>query len=132
MPHRATKGSAGYDGFLPRNQRVILKPHGMTCVNTGVRLQPPEEIYCEIKLRSSFGSQGIYLASGGLIDTDYTGTIKLILFNLTQEPIVIKPDVAFYQIVFHKHVDVPLLVDVQLPDLEPTQRGEGGFGSTSS
>lgn len=130
IPAAATTGSVGLDGRLPDQEDVILQPHQLTCVNTRIRVQPPKDIYTQVMLRSSFGSQGVFLASGGLIDTDYTGPIILCLLNLTEKPITIKRKQAFYQLVFHKRENLSLMIMDHKLNLLPTKRGTGNFGST--
>lgn len=83
LPKRATRYSAGYDVYLPC--RVRLNSGASELIDTGVRLGPnfPKDCYVQIKQRSSLFIQGINVFEG-VIDADYTGTIKLQVENVTQ------------------------------------------------
>jgi dUTP pyrophosphatase len=127
MPRKATKGSIGYDGRLASNQRITIGPHARVTIDTGIHLQPDPDIYAQVMLRSSFGSKGVLLISGGLIDSDFRGPIKLKLMNLNPVNITIEPNQSYYQIVFKKSVPIEL---IETDHLDETERNHEGFGST--
>lgn len=79
LPTRATKNSAGLD--LYASEDVFIKVGSTAIVPTGVSLQFPNSIMAKIESRSGLASKGV-MASGGIIDSDYTGEVKVILNNL--------------------------------------------------
>lgn len=127
------KGDAGYDLYPMISTDVVLKPNETILVGTGISMQMETYPYRYTFLvvpRSGTGSKGLLIANGtGVIDSGYTGEIKLVLWNRTDENIVIQKGVACAQGIFvpvrHPQIE---LVD----NLEPTERGNTGFGSTSS
>jgi dUTP pyrophosphatase len=64
---------------------------------------------------------------GGVIDPDYTGELKVVLFNHDQNPFVIKPGYRIAQLILER-CEVPPVLEVQR--VVETQRGQSGFGST--
>ena len=65
--------------------------------------------------------------SPGTIDADYRGEIKVLLVNLGDEPILINPGDRIAQLVIAPVVRAEI---VEVDELEPTARGDGGFGHT--
>jgi dUTP pyrophosphatase len=63
----------------------------------------------------------------GTIDSDYRGEIKVILINLSNEPVLVEPGERIAQMVISKYEQAEL---IQVDTLESTDRGAGGFGST--
>ena len=108
-----------------------LKPMQRELVPTGIRLSIPSGHEAQIRPRSGLAAKkGVtVLNTPGTIDSDYTGEIKVILINLSESVAVIDPGERIAQIVFSKVENASLL---QVDDVEVTERGEGGFGSTGT
>ena len=62
-----------------------------------------------------------------MIDSDYRGEVKVLIFNYSDEDIVIEKGDELCYLIIHKIADVNM---VEVDDLCETKRGEGGFGST--
>ena len=79
IPTRASKGSAALD--LHSNIDVDININSIKKVNTGIRVSLPENTYGSIRDKSSLAAKGI-LTLGGVIDSDYTGEIIVIMTSL--------------------------------------------------
>ena len=86
IPIRASKGSAGLD--LYSSVDVDIEVGSINKINTGIYISLPENSYGSIRDKSSLASKGL-LTLGGVIDSDYTGEIIIIMTSLI-EPIKIK------------------------------------------
>ena len=78
---RASKGSAGLD--LYSNIDVDININSIKKVNTGIRVSLPENTYGSIRDKSSLAAKGV-LTLGGVIDSDYTGEIIVIMTSLIE------------------------------------------------
>ena len=91
-PTYATKGSVGLD--LYSTGRYEIKAGQSVCVNVGFRiLKFPYSCYGRIAGRSGFATKGIH-AHGGVIDVDYKGDIKVLLYNSNKDEDVIIEDLT--------------------------------------
>ena len=126
-PTRATEGSAGYD--LTANESTVLIPGERALISTGVSLALPAGLAASIRPRSGLALRhGVtVLNTPGLIDPDYRGEIKVILYNAGSKPFWANRGDRIAQLTF-EHILTPELEQVQT--LDKTQRGTGGFGST--
>ena len=129
LPQYATSGSSGMDirAFLPAP--LIIKPMERVLVPTGLFIELPENHEVQIRPRSGLAiKQGITcLNTPGTIDADYRGEIKIILINLSSEDQVINSGDRIAQMVIQK---VEKIEWIKTAELEETERGAGGFGST--
>ena len=124
LPKRQTRGSGGYDIYTPVAHII---PSG-TRVNIPVAqvFGIPEGYVGFLKSRSSMARVGIDVV-GGVIDSDYTGEVSVLLQNTTSCDHHLKEHQRIAQLVI-----LPVFTgDVQrVFDLRETRRGAGGFGST--
>lgn len=125
-----TNGAAGMD--LCANGIFCDKLIGAgerALIPTGLRLHIPPGFEGQIRPRSGLAlEQGItVLNTPGTIDSDYRGEIKVLLINLSKQHYYVKPGTRIAQIVFARYA-VAHLIPVE--DLEDSERGERGFGST--
>lgn len=128
LPDRASVGAAGYD-VRSAEPDFVLRPGETRAVGTGLALELPAGVECQVRPRS-----GLALRSGitvpnapGTIDPDYRGELKVILHNLSSDPVVIARGHRIAQLVFARF-ETPVMREVER--LGGTARGEGGFGST--
>lgn len=131
VPSYATPDSAGVDLRANMEQPVSLKPLERAIIPTGLFMAIPEGYEGQVRPRSGMAAKhGItVLNTPGTIDADYRGEIKVILVNLSNETFDIEPGERIAQMVFAKHE----VADFELvEELDKTQRGEGGFGSTGT
>ena len=128
LPKRATKGSAGYDFFLPYS--IEIQPHKTITISTGIRCEMDSNYVLMIHPRSGLGFKyGLRLNNSvGVIDSDFAysdneGNIKIKLYNPSDEIIYLLKGVAFCQGIF-----LPYGI---AEEEEITTIRNGGLGSTS-
>ena len=128
-PEYATSQSAGLDLRANLTESITLKPLARTLVKTGLFIELPEGYEAQVRPRSGLAyKKGItVLNSPGTIDADYRGEIGVILVNLSEEEFVIENGERVAQLVIAKHEQAQW---VEVENLDETDRGAGGFGST--
>ena len=130
IPKRATPGSAGLDLSACIEEPVTLAPGGLAMLPTGLAVALlSADCVALIYARSGLAVRhGIALSNGvGVVDSDYRGEIKVGLCNVGSEPYTIQPGERIAQMV----IAPVLLPPVQeVDELDETERGAGGFGST--
>lgn len=99
LPQRATKGSAGYDIFLPRALTCPAK--SVVVIDTGVKVKIPKDFVMNIYPRSSIGiKKQLMLANTvGVIDSDFHETIKLAVYNYGNETVTLNANERIAQAV---------------------------------
>lgn len=127
LPAYQTKGSAGMDLFS--NEDKLIEPGRPTLVQTGLRFQIPEGYEIQIRSRSGLAlKNGVFvLNSPGTIDSDYRGDIGVVLMNMSNTTFTVAKGMRIAQAVLSK---VEQIEWEQVEQLQETERGEGGFGST--
>lgn len=127
IPEQKSAQAAGYD--LASAEDIEIPPHGRALVHTGLRVAPPRNCHIEIRPRSGLAlKHGItVLNTPGTVDADYRGELMVLLFNTTDIPFAVHTGDRIAQAVFMRHLTVQW---VKADDLDPTPRGEKGFGST--
>ena len=124
MPERAHDTDAGYDLRAPSYN--MIPGNGSTVIDTGVHIAIPKG-YAGILVSKSGLNINKGILSEGLIDSGYTGSIRVKLYNTTGTSYWIRPGDKVSQIVFLPIAEPELL---QIDALPETERGNGGFGST--
>ena len=126
MPRRKFPGDAGFDLAIPED-RVL--PPGVPCqIDLEIVLQIPRGWYGQILGRSSVFQRGLSVHPG-VIDSDYRGSVKLLVENRKEEGIQVRSGERLAQLLI---LPVPRvdLRRVSASEIESTERGQGGFGST--
>ncbi len=128
IPDYAHKGDAGMD--LYSIQDDIIEPLTWKLIPTGLACELPEGTEGQVRSKSGIAlKNGVFvLNTPGTVDENYRGEIGVVLYNLnTKEPFVIKKGqkIAQYVINAIEYVDT-----IEVEQLDSTDRGEGGFGST--
>lgn len=128
-PEYATDGSAGMDLSAVMDSPVTLRVGGRAMIPTGIALQIPEGYGGFVFPRSGLSyKKGISMANCvGVIDSDYTGEIKVVLHNISGHDYTVNPGDRIAQLVFLPVAKAELEV---VEELDETGRGVGGFGST--
>ena len=129
-PRFATPGSAAMDLCACLDGDVTLKAGARQVLPTGIAIALPSADYVAlICARSGLASKhGITMANGvGVIDSDYRGEIGVGLVNLGSEPYTVQPGDRIAQLMVVPVVQPTVTV---AEDLDETDRGAGGFGST--
>ena len=129
LPAYATSGSAGMDVRANLESPVSLRPLERRLIPTGLFVAIPEGYEIQIRPRSGLAvKQGITcLNTPGTIDSDYRGEIKVLLINLGETEQVILPGDRIAQMVVAPVVQATWN---EVPTLDETNRGAGGFGHT--
>lgn len=128
LPKRGTPMSAGLDIYADNEEPIHIVKGSPKSISTGIAVQIPEGYVGFIKPRSGLAfKKGIdHLA--GVIDADYTGEIKLLLTSHdTYGELRIERGDRVAQLVVVPCYMAPIEL---VEELEPTERGSGGFGST--
>lgn len=129
LPAYATAGSAGMDLRANLVESLSLQPFERSLIPTGLFVELPIGYEAQIRPRSGLAlKQGITcLNSPGTVDSDYRGELKIILINLSNTVQLINHGDRIAQMVIAKTEKAELLL---VPQLNVSQRGEGGFGHT--
>ena len=124
MPVRAHNTDAGLDLLSPIHVYVPAK--GSACIDTLVCIELPKNTVGMVKSKSGLNIKH-GLTSVGVIDVGYTGSIRVKLYNHSDEDYYVKPGDKISQLVI-----MPILTpNLELvEELEETERGANGFGST--
>jgi len=127
LPSYATPGAAGMDVLAAEG--VTLPPGARHAVATGFALAIPPGYEIQVRPRSGLAlKHGITLANTpGTIDADYRGELKVILVNLGEEDFAVARGDRIAQLVL---APVTLARWEEVAELDATERGAGGFGST--
>jgi dUTP pyrophosphatase len=128
-PKVASAGSAGLDLRAAVDEPRVLEPGERMLVPTGFSVEIPLGWEGQVRPRSGLALRhGITLPnSPGTIDSDYRGEVRVILANMGQEPFTIERGDRIAQLVVAAVAQVEV---VEVDELEGTDRGVGGFGST--
>ncbi len=130
LPVRGTSGSAGLDLHALLDSPLTIPPGALVSVPTGIAVGlPSRETVGLVFARSGLAvKHGIALSNGvGVIDSDYTGEIRVGLCNQSQKAYELRPGERIAQLVV---VPICLPEIVEVACLDETERGSGGFGST--
>jgi len=130
LPAYATPGSAGLDLRACLDAPLTLEPGQTALVPTGLAIHVADPGYAALILpRSGLGHKhGIVLGNlVGLIDSDYQGELKISAWNRSDTPFVLQPMERLAQLVIVPVVQARFQVVAEFP---PSERGEGGYGST--
>lgn len=127
IPEFKTDGSAGAD--IVATSSAVIEPGDTKMIHTGIHTKFNENYVALIYARSGLASKhGIAPANKVcVIDADYRGEWMIPLYNQSDEDYVVNVGDRIAQVIFHK-VERPTFHTVD--ELEESDRGEGGFGST--
>jgi dUTP pyrophosphatase len=130
LPARATPHAAGYD-VRSAEESVTLEPGDIRLVGTGLVMELPEGVECQVRPRSGLALEhGITLPnSPGTIDPDYRGELRVIMQNTGPEAVTLRRGERIAQLVFARFETPEIVLAERVSE---TERGEGGFGSTGS
>lgn len=130
LPAFATSGAAGADlsAYLPDGD-LTIPVNGRVLVPTGLTLEIPPGYEGQVRPRSGLAfKHGVTILNApGTIDSDYRGEVKVILVNYGEKPFRISHGDRIAQLVIAAYTEVKF---VTASELEVSERGEKGFGST--
>lgn len=128
LPVYATKEAAGMDLYACLDEPVTLRPGEAAAVPTGLAMELPPGMEAQIRGRSGLAFKHAVFSYNGTIDSDYRGEIKVLLINHSRVPFVIEPGMRICQMVVNASY-VKCRPEFS-EELNETERGENGFGST--
>lgn len=129
IPERGSDFAAGYDLFANISEETEILPHETKLIGTGISCAIPEGYFGGIFARSGLSlKEGLRPANCvGVIDADYRGEIKVSLHNDSQIKRIVLPNQKIAQLVVVPFLPLEFC---EVSELDDTNRGEGGFGST--
>ena len=131
LPKYETSGSAGLDLSAAIKTPLMLEPGARQLIPTGISCVIPTGHEGQIRSRSGLSWKHgiIVLNAPATIDSDHRGELKVILMNMGQSSFTVTPGMRIAQLVFAQYVKTTWKV-VENLSAYPTDRGDGGFGST--
>jgi len=131
FPTRGTPESIGMDLYadLGVGESIILPPNETRLIKIGWALQAPLNHYLRIAPRSGLALKGGVDTLGGVVDRDYRNVVGVILATHGYQNVTIKHGDRIAQVIAERASIVPIL---EVPALDSTARGLGGFGSTGA
>lgn len=133
LPAKAHSGDAGWDLYADNEEDAHIEFGKRALIPVGCSFAIPEGYYGRIADRSGNAWKcGVHVA-GGVVDSSYRGEVKVILVNLgCDDGFIVKRGDKIAQMVITK-IHVGDLIEVaSFDNLEATERGEGGFGSSGN
>ncbi|CEJ86210.1 Putative DUTP diphosphatase [[Torrubiella] hemipterigena] len=127
LPTRGSDFAAGYD--LYASKETVIPARGKALVSTDISIATPPSTYGRIAPRSGLAAKHFIDTGAGVIDEDYRGEVKVLLFNHAETDFEIKEGDRIAQLVLER-IATPAVVEVQ--ELAESTRGAGGFGSTGT
>lgn len=130
LPTYMTGGAAGADVVAAVSSDVVIAPGGRAKIPTGFALAVPPGYEVQVRPRSGLALRfGVTLLNTpGTIDSDYRGEVGIIMINFGNEPYVVRRGERIAQMIV---APVSRARFEPVEGLPPTERGSGGFGSTS-
>ncbi len=125
IPQKMSTGAAGYDIFAADD--FFIGPNARTLVKSGISVAIPLGFYGRIAPKSGLAFKSGLDVLAGVIDSDYSGEIGVILYNTSQELYIGKRGDKIAQLIIENCHNVEFK---EVPNLAKTDRGDGGFGST--
>ena len=129
VPRYQTEHAAGFDLAADLDDPITLQPLERAAVPSGLALEIPPGFEGQVRARSGRAlAEGLALVNApGTIDADYRGEIKVIMINLGDAPILIRPGDRIAQLVIAPVARAEL---IEVDELATSPRGAGGFGHT--
>jgi len=126
LPVMGSKFAAGYD--LHASGSEVVPARGKKLISTGLAFSIPHGNYGRIAPRSGLAAKNSIDVGAGVIDSDYRGEVKVLLFNLSSEAdFQVNEGDRIAQLIIEKYTPTQL---IEVETLSETVRGDGGFGST--
>eukprot|EP00730_Choanoeca_flexa_P011261 TRINITY_DN24216_c0_g1_i1.p1 TRINITY_DN24216_c0_g1~~TRINITY_DN24216_c0_g1_i1.p1 ORF type:complete len:159 (+),score=25.68 TRINITY_DN24216_c0_g1_i1:43-477(+) len=125
VPTRGSDNAAGYDLYAAED--AIIDPQGKAIVKTDIAMAIPEGCYGRVAPRSGLAAKHHIDVGAGVVDRDYRGNVGVVMFNLAKQSYEVKKGDRIAQLVLERII-TPKVQEVE--ELDDTDRGAGGFGST--
>ena len=125
QPYKAYVDSAGFD--LYADETILVLPRNRTLVSIGLSMQIPLGYCGKIYSRSGLANKHAIVAFNGIIDPGFSGVVKVLLFNFSDEEYLVQKGTRIAQMIFVKTENVVFKFDIL--DLK-SDRNNKGFGSS--
>lgn len=131
IPTCGTAESAGYDLYGDNDDMIQIAPHSTIKIPTGIAMAIPNGYFGAVYARSGLATKKGLRPSNcvGILDADYRGNVIVALHNDTDELMEVNPHERIAQLVVQKFE--PIIFN-EVEELDDTERGVGGFGSTGA
>ena len=127
IPTRGSGDAVGYD--LYSTDSVVVPQTHRALVGTGIAMVLPNGVYGRVAPRSGLAVKHGIQVGAGVVDPDYTGEVKVVLFNHGDKDFEVKKGDRVAQLILER-CETPEVEEVGT--VEDTERGAGGFGSTGA
>jgi dUTP pyrophosphatase len=127
LPTRGSGGAVGYD--LYSIEECNVPPTHRALVGTGIATLLPVGVYGRVAPRSGLAVKHGIQVGAGVVDPDYTGEIKVVIFNHGDKDFEIKKGDRIAQLILER-CETPKVEEIGT--VQETERGSGGFGSTGN
>lgn len=129
IPTCGTAESAGYDLYGDNDDVIQIAPHSTIKIPTGIAMAIPNGYFGAVYARSGLATKKGLRPSNcvGILDADYRGNVIVALHNDTDELMEVNPHERIAQLVVQKF---EAIIFNEVEELDDTERGVGGFGST--
>lgn len=125
IPTRGSDKAAGCD--LSSAYDYIIEPYGKMIIKTDIAVEIPHGHYGRIAPRSGMTWKFHTDIGAGVIDLDFRGNVGIVLFNHSENELIISKGDKIAQLILEK-ISIPEIIECT--ELNDTKRGENGFGST--
>ncbi|KAI5701183.1 deoxyuridine 5'-triphosphate nucleotidohydrolase isoform X5 [Diaphorina citri] len=126
-PHKGSDKAAGYD--LRSAYDYVVPARGKELIKTDISIELPPGCYGRIAPRSGLAWKNHIDVGAGVIDEDYRGNVGVVLFNHSDQDFKVNKGDRIAQLICQR-IEYPVLQEVT--NLNNTERGAGGFGSTGT
>ena len=130
VPYKATPDAAAYDLYAAEETNVLPKSNAI--VSLDLRWAVPKGFFRKIFSRSGLFLNHSVTVEGGVIDSGYTGIVKVLLFNHSDDAFSVQVGQRISQIVFLEKFNVKFEMVQPADHLDKSVRNEGGFRSTGN
>lgn len=130
IPEKGHPSDLGWDLFCV--EEVVIPPSNRILIKTGIAIQFPENVGGILKDRSGVASKLGLFIHAGVIDPNYRGEIMVLMYNSTNKPVEIGVGAKIAQMVLMPTFQVHNSTIYEVDELDDTDRGTSGFGSTGS
>ena len=125
LPYKGSAQAAGYD--MVSAEDVTVPSKNKLLISTGISMAVPEGYYGRVAPRSGLAVKNFIDVGAGVVDSDYRGEVKVLLFNFSEQDFEVKRGDRIAQLVLEKIGNAEIQ---EVDDLDSTERQDGGFGST--
>lgn len=134
-PFKKNSGDAGYDlhYWSNENKNIGIRPGECALIDTGLKFYFPSDYVMEIKNRSGIAYKKGLVVGACIVDSSYTGTVFVNLWNVSKEVQIIEPNERIAQAIFYKIENVnfaEILIDEYTELTANSSRQDGALGST--